>query len=173
MILFLSSLYTIMNIQNMGLIAMAIGAASVIYFMCTLVRQFSVGRWSRAQGEVLESRVDDSRSSCEPYVKYRYSVDGRSYQSDRFRPVQYRHDIQNIGAVKKMIAPFHVGKIVDVYYDPKNPADAVLKKRDSIFVNIFWVIFAGIFIFAGWEMMSQPASPQKTSPAQSKAPGNR
>lgn len=152
-----------MNIQNLGFVALIVGVASAIYFAWTLLRQFSVSRWPSAQGKVLESRVDNSASSCAPYVKYQYSVGGRSYQSDQFRPVKYRHNIRNLTNVEKMVEPFYVGKTVAVYYDPKNPADAVLQKRDSIFGNVFWVIFAGIFISAGWGMIHSAASREKAS----------
>jgi hypothetical protein len=146
--------------QIAGILAFFIGVAAVAYFLWTVLRQLAVSQWPKVHGVVVESYVKNTKSSCEPFVRFEYTVDDQTYCNDRFRPLSYQYDVQNIRQVEKMIAPFPVGSDVLVYFDPANPGDGVLQRRDAV-VTVFWLVFAGIFLAAGWGLMTGDSTKSK------------
>lgn len=91
--------------------------------------------WERTTGTVLFSTVETRRSrsgrsgystAYYPKVVYEYHVSGQRYQSDRL-------NLGEIGLgfykrVEAKVAEYPPGKMIDVYYDPDNPAQAVLER---------------------------------------------
>lgn len=139
-----------MSNQTFGFISIAVGIGVALYFVWGLKRQLATNRWIIATGKVLESKILDHGSSLEPYVKYSYVVRGQTYIADRMSPNKYVYDQPaSKSSLNRMIAPYQVGKTIKVYFDPNSPQDAVLKKSDSILVNIILVVVSGIFIFVG------------------------
>ncbi|MFW5733361.1 MAG: DUF3592 domain-containing protein [Planctomycetota bacterium] len=96
------------------------------------------------QGQVLRSHVreihDSSDVDYEPFVEYRYTVDGKTYTSHRI-------DFGDGGAISnrhavRQIRPYPRGVTVTAFYDPDDPASAVLETRFPTFYYIasIWVI---------------------------------
>lgn len=96
-----------------------------------------------------------------PRIHYQYEVNGNTYQSTKFSYIgptySGREDVQRI------VDRYLVGSRQTAYYDPGNPAEAVLHKSVTT-VNLssgyFWVptvmIVAGLFCtFAGWRGWEQ------------------
>ncbi|GEM_PF-6658156 len=93
----------------------------------------------------------------QPRIQYEYTVSGDTYQSTRFSYLgpasQSQEDVQRI------IDRYPPGSRQSAYYNPGNPAEAVLHKgKTSIDLKsgYFWVPFilvaAGLFvIFVGWK----------------------
>ncbi len=145
-----------MNNQIFGFIAIGVGIGIGIYFVRALKRQFATQKWIAARGQVLESRIKDNVSSLELYVKYTYVVRGQTYISDRISPSKYVYDKPaSEWSLKRMIAPYQVGKPTKVYFNPENPQESVLKKNDSILANIIILAVSLIFIFVGFGLMTQ------------------
>lgn len=144
-----------MNNQIFGIISIAVGIIVGIYFLWTLKRQFATLKWIATSGKVLESRIIYNQSSYEPYVKYCYVVRGTTYVCDYITPNKSTFEQATESTLNKMIAPYPVGNPVEVYFNPQNPREAVLKKNDSIFGSIIFVVVSGIFIVAGFALMSQ------------------
>lgn len=88
--------------------------------------------WKMTFGEIVESGarvVRQKRNSATyvPHVVYTYEVSGQDYRSNRVHfgfepPASIRSWVEAVAA------PYPVGKRVNVYYDPKNPAESVLEK---------------------------------------------
>jgi hypothetical protein len=143
-----------MNNQFFGFISIAVGIGVGVYFVWAMKRQIATKNWIASRGQVLESRILDHGSSLEPYVKYNYVVRGQTYISDRMAPNKYVFDQPaSKSSLNRMIAPYTVGKMVKVYFDPNNPQDAVMKKSDSILVNIILAVVSLIFIFVGFGLV--------------------
>ena len=143
-----------MNNQIFGFISIAVGIGVGIYFVWSIKRQVSAGKWIAATGNVLESRVLDHGSSLEPYVKYSYVVRGQTYVADKISPnPRVYSQPASESSLNRMIAPYTVGKTTKVYFDPNNLQNAVLKKNDSILANIIILAVSIIFIVAGLGLM--------------------
>lgn len=101
-----------------------------------------------ATGEVLESRVFTEEPSIWtraadvdilPLIRYRYTVDGRAYESSRFAFQDFelwRDECERI------VADHPPGSTVQVRYHPDNPGLAAISPRDAQ-LNIVIVIFCG------------------------------
>ncbi|MFQ3621876.1 MAG: DUF3592 domain-containing protein [Spirochaetales bacterium] len=104
--------------------------------------------WSACEGKVVVSEVTRTyRRLYNPqiystHIVYEYAVDGVKYQSSRrvFGPA-----ISTGKSTQEKIAEkYPVGKIVTVYYEPKDPRNAVLERG----IHFDYLLFLGIgFVF--------------------------
>jgi hypothetical protein len=109
-----------------GAIAFAIGL--VVY-----VTQFRLGlhadaskKWPTASGTVTASALEPLPQNKRRYraaVEYRYRVDGKEYQANR---VFWGGNEGRQNHMTSVVAAYPVGGRVQVRYDPRNPAEAVL-----------------------------------------------
>jgi hypothetical protein len=148
-----------MTDQTAGIISIVVGIVVGIgvgiYFLWTLKRQLATRKWPAVSGKVLESSILEDSDSFELYVKYNYTVGGKTYISERIAPNKYTYENPAASTLKQMIAPYPAGKTVIVYFDPQNPQNALLKNHDSMWVNIFFALFSLGFIVGGFGLMSQ------------------
>jgi hypothetical protein len=104
---------------------MGIGAVLSWISYQNLTTAKSSDKWIQSQFVV--SKVDykrtsrDRRTSNAPVVTYRYEVNGKSFQSD-VRSFGYESTADEI------FRDYPEGKVVKVYYNPDNPAEATLIK---------------------------------------------
>ena len=141
----------IFNDQTAGIICLSVGGAIGAFFIWTIFRRSSINKWSVTYGTVLDSRLNQTADSFEPYVKYSYEVGGKNYTNDRFYAVNYLSEDEKYS--EKLIAPYSAGKSVPVYFNPQNPSDAVLEKRSTLFIDILWMVVTMCFIFVGVEFL--------------------
>lgn len=88
--------------------------------------------WKMTFGKIVESGLRTLKQRRKggtyvPNVVYEYEVGGQDYRNNRinfgiYGPTSVR------SWVEEAAAQYPVGKRVNVYYDPKNPADSVLEK---------------------------------------------
>lgn len=110
-------------------------------------RRASIAKtWPQTVGQVLASGVESRRSSRSTayYLKvvYTYQVNGQQLTSDRVTlgaPI----GLGNYRAMEKRAAAYPPGNSVMVYYNPDNPAEAVLETSapsGTIFIIIAIII---------------------------------
>jgi hypothetical protein len=119
-------------------------------------------RWPVTPGRIVASGVDTFLARREPGDRYRrkmhkssilytYEVNGREYLGDRIRLGVVTS--ANVAALpRRLAAKYPVGKEVTVYYDPRNPTEAVLQPH-TYWQYFIWVIAAGMFVLA-WSVGS-------------------
>lgn len=99
--------------------------------------------WPGVKGQVVEV-VSHDYAMARPHVRfhclYRYEVEGKSYLSMQITPGS--HEGEEARELKS-------GQTVDVYYNPDNPADAVLSRvshPDSFGATLIVVIAISMLI---------------------------
>jgi len=115
-------------------------------------------RFRSTTGTVLASKVrkhpgdSDSGPTYEPLVKYRYTVDGKTYTSMRY--AYGMGSSSDTGYARSVVADYPKGKEVTVYYDPDKPSEAVLHLKVHgmhyfllLFTQPFIVVGLGLIIF--------------------------
>jgi len=136
-----------------GFIFAFIGVIFLVIMFTTRKKAEAAKSWPTAQGTVLSSELsihqdydsDDhsSSTSYQPVVQYSYSVMGNQYTGSKiaFGANQFdRNTAQN------MVNRYIAGNPVSVYYDPNDPAKAVLETQaagSKVFM-IVGIIFAVI-----------------------------
>ena len=97
--------------------------------------------WPSAQGTVSVSEKIRTSNGKNMRFEYRYSVNGSSYRSSR---VNYSQDLQVSFAFDPWAAVnrYPTGSTVAVYYDPRNPRDALLEP--GVAPAIKWALAAGV-----------------------------
>jgi hypothetical protein len=147
---------------------LAIGIIVIVLFILNIVfltiiffmrrRMATVSQWPAAMGNVIMSTVE-RRSSEDgytdyPVVQYSYQVGGQAYQSYKLAPGP---EMGGTGA-RKVIAKYPAGAQVMVFYDPRNPAEAVLERKAPaqwlmwLILAIFDVTLCGVIPILWWTM---------------------
>ncbi|MBK9749222.1 MAG: DUF3592 domain-containing protein [Chloroflexi bacterium] len=116
--------------------------------------------WPATQGRVLMSYVDRRRSrsgsgtttAFYPVVVYEYMVNGRRLQGNR---VRFGADWGTswTGPAQKIVDQYPTGALIEVFYDPERPEEAVLLRTASTSNRIFgcvavFIIVTVLFSFA-------------------------
>ncbi len=88
-------------------------------------------RWPRTEGEILESWVESKEDSegdlsYRPVIRYRYQVADQSFEGDLVS-VGARNLYGSFGWAQGAVDRYSEGDSVDVYFDPQEPAQAVLE----------------------------------------------
>ena len=101
---------------------------SIIFFMRR--KMAAVSQWPSTMGTVnssyLERRASSEGGSTNyPVVQYAYQVSGQAYQSAKLAPGP---EVGGTGA-GKIVERYPAGAQVMVFYNPQNPADAVLERK--------------------------------------------
>jgi len=147
---------------------LAIGIIVIVLFILNIVfltiiffmrrRMATVSQWPATMGNVIMSTVE-RRSSEDgytdyPVVQYSYQVGGQAYQSYKLAPGP---EMGGTGA-RKVIAKYPAGAQVMVFYDPRNPAEAVLERKAPaqwlmwLILAIFDVTLCGVIPILWWTM---------------------
>ncbi len=127
---------------------------------CHVTRKYqrkadATAHWKSTKGTIVSSYVKEPprRSSSPnrasrvhvPRVTYTYTVKGRKYESS----LATIGHVQGRGPSKKFVARFPKGKEATVYYDPKDPSQAVLVRgmggRNPFFWGVPFVVLMGLF----------------------------
>jgi hypothetical protein len=115
---------------------------AIIFF--TRRKMAAVQGWPSTMGTVpmstLEWRRSGNRGSAAyPVVQYSYQVNGMMYQGQKIAPGM---EAGGTGA-GKVVERYPAGAQVMVFYDPNNPADAVLERKAPA-QWILWLVLAVI-----------------------------
>jgi hypothetical protein len=131
-------------------ITLLIGAIGVVLLVAGFVMARTPGKsshWPTTTGQILASTINYRRRSGSghspyPLVMYVYQVEGQTYQSQRI----YFGGVVGGSVMTGVIKKYPVGAQVPVYYDPQNPADAVLERSIPMakFLGLIGVILMGV-----------------------------
>ncbi|MEO8316667.1 MAG: DUF3592 domain-containing protein [Pseudomonadota bacterium] len=107
--------------------------------------------WPSVTGQVIESRIDDAHlETTNPILRYRYEVGGKAH-------VGFRVSFSGYGvsraAMDQLIKPYAKGSTVRVYYNPQDPASAVLNntaRSDWKYWFTFGVCFLSLAVYLVW-----------------------
>ena len=129
----------------------------IIFFMRR--KMAAVSQWPSTMGSVLSSRIEQ-RSSSEggytdyPVVQYSYQVGGQTFQTIKLAPGP---EVGGTGA-RKVVARYPAGAQVMVFYNPQNPAEAVLERKAPaqwimwLILVIFDCVLCGVIPIIWWTM---------------------
>jgi hypothetical protein len=116
-----------------GLLLVFAGAVGVGGLEVAKRRIAQTAQWPSVTGRIIKSQVatgavKNGRTliiSDHADTIYTFTVNGKSYRGESRRVVPMLH-FNTEGSPEEVVAKYAVGKSVTVYYDPNNPADALL-----------------------------------------------
>jgi len=104
------------------------GLACVLAFWLQYMNR-KAASWPAADGVIIKSELEDSDGESSVRITYRYTVNGRNFESSQFSFTAVANDLP---AKKRRVAQYPVGQHAQVYYDPQKPTTAVLERGDSL-----------------------------------------
>ena len=132
---------------------MVIGAAAVVAGISLFVASGKARGWPVVSGQIVERTVGPSTTTgasrpgryFEPRVTYDYTVDGKTYHGHRITMTTNAYDEDKARRVANELPD-----TVEVHYNPRDPADAVLEPS-SIGMSLALLIggVIGLVIGAG------------------------
>jgi hypothetical protein len=143
----------ILGASLFSLVFVAIGAGVLYYARSVSQKMQQSLSWPSTRGEIAHSAVlretQNSSSSNAPTYKadvaYRYQVQGRDYSSEQVSLADYS---STTGRAQSIVNRYPHGAPVTVYYNPTNPAEAVLERDASSGLNLLY-LFGGLFALGG------------------------
>lgn len=132
-----SMLSVAISVGALSLIFAALGVWLILLYQRNKQKAEQSVNWPTTSGRVIESRISEHKSQDEdgyttytyaPVVRFEYQVDGVTHTSDRMA-VGSKIAISNRKKVEQQIAGYPEGKLIKVYYNPQNPAEAILETR--------------------------------------------
>jgi hypothetical protein len=166
--------------EPVGTVLFALFWSALVGFFCAVIGigawlQMLSASWPRVPGIMTASEVSGRKRNSWK-LEYAYTVAGQNYKCDKFAidpmPVQGEAEVQ------RHVAAYPVGAAIEVAYNPRNPADAVLRpglRGCTLWVSLFLTPFVivGVGMWAGLvrRLRSRPAF-NPTDPRQVAATGS-
>jgi hypothetical protein len=106
--------------------------------------------WPIAMGTIEQAAVQRAPSSDGDnmyrlaILRYTYTVGGRDYESDQYAFGGTAHTHLSRRAARRIVKRYPVGTVVTVYYNPNDPADAVLEHRAYFSAAGLAIVFTGV-----------------------------
>lgn len=121
-----------------------------------LFRQHFAESFPHVQGTVLSSVVAKSYGSkgriyYHPRISYRYSANGMEYIGNRYR---YDGHPTDSAAAWAIVSSHPPGSEVDVYYNPRDPADALLSPGVDVSDMGLFLFLTAMFLFPMWAVLN-------------------
>jgi Protein of unknown function (DUF3592) len=123
------------------------------FFIKSLIPQIESRSYPSTTGWIISSKVREMGGPDAPCYgvsfKYRYQVNGHSYEETRFR---YAYYAGSLSWARNLAASHPAGSQIQVFYNPQNPADSLLSAGINAEDIIFSLFFTSvtIFIFYLW-----------------------
>jgi hypothetical protein len=132
-------------------------------------RQAQAVSYPTVEGEITRSGVtthhdSDGGTTYGADIEYTFRLHGVAYTSDRYRFGQMSSSDRSMAA--DVVSAHPVGSTVAVFYDPDDPADAILRPgiegRDlmlALFLTPFNVVMVGLWFWLGsavWRRITNP-----------------
>jgi hypothetical protein len=139
-----------MKVWEHPLAMVGIGVVLLVFGAYTRVQSLRSRSWPVVAGVITESRVLSSRNSSgqwshSPRIRYRYAVDGKTYNGDT---ISYAKGLFDGASVK--VSRYPQGSVVGIHYNPKDPASAVLDPGTGPTPALALLAGVGCFGYAFW-----------------------
>jgi hypothetical protein len=134
-----------------SLVFLVLGAAVTWYGWGELRKARESVNWPTAPGKVLSSEVVDAgedNMQFDAAITYAYRVEGETRRNDQVALGQWA--TSDVKPVRRLVREFPEGASITVYYNPDDPAEAVLKTGptfQSWMIPVMGVVF---FFFGGF-----------------------
>ena len=127
------SLTPTQHLNAIGILLLIVGVAGFGGLQVGKARIQAVAQWPSVSGQMVKSEVSTSAvkagrvTTIQPIAvtRYSYSVEGKTYEAEFRRVVPMLHRKPE-GTPEEIVARYPVGRNVEVYYNPRDPRDAVL-----------------------------------------------
>ncbi len=113
-----------------------------------IVRQIRANSYPHVAGEITKSEVERKGGHWDLHFRYIYRIDGIEYDASTYRFLRAWSN-EKAERIVKSLPP---GQIVDVYYDPRRPGDALLQPGligSDLFSAMATIPFAAV-MYIGW-----------------------
>ncbi len=132
-----------------GILLLLIGIPLLIGAVVNLVHATASTSWPAVAGvvdrsEVVETSGRRGKRSYKAEINYSYTVDGRRHRGNKLTFLE--SSWSSPARAAQVQAQYPVGAVVDVYYDPQNPARTVLEP--GVNINDWAVLVAGLVCLA-------------------------
>lgn len=154
----------------LGLVFLAIGLVVPYFtFVRPLQRQHAARQWTPVEAVVTKSMVKshrgDDSTTYSVYIAYRYTLDGRTYEGDRYTFLS--GSSSGYEGKAAVVRQHPSGSKLTVYANPADPLDSVVRRDmgPALFLGLIPVVFAvvgAIFLVAlrRGTLASSPSFPQ-------------
>ncbi len=151
-------------------IPLVFGLVLIVFGIKFVLQAQSTKYWQQTQAIITQVNLVETTSSTSTTtskqksiavsVVYRYQVNGKKYQSDKYRYGEgktIKSRLKNRTQAQQFLAhsPYQKGREIKVYYNPNNPQQAVIKTGPSFWTYtplIFGLFISSVFAVILWRI---------------------
>ena len=143
------TIYLTEGVQNAPMVVAlsAMGCVALLFGLALFRHGSAARRWPRVSGRITRSEVDEFRGRIgddtalttlyRPMISFAYEYNGVKYSGDHAAQAG-KVTSNSASFAKKAVATYPSGKIIEVYVNPANPSEAMLKPG----TGASWFVFA-------------------------------
>jgi Protein of unknown function (DUF3592) len=142
-----------------GLVLMA-GSATLL--VKTHLRAVEARGWPRAQGRIIESRVETiqpqdvgTAGDFRPHVRYDYDVHGHVFHGQTIWLDDANRSFDSSNVAARELVFLEEGSEAEVIYNPADPHEAALVVEEHAWPKIFLFLFGALLVRLGWRRRRQ------------------
>ena len=123
-----------------------------IYLVSLILEGMETKEWPEITGVVISSkgqRIDHDKERYILEIEYEYTVDGKSYSSQR---VSSSNKMLTMSEKDELLEKYKPQSEVNVYYDPDNPRDSYLINGLDKGILILFIVCIGLVLFSGFNL---------------------
>lgn len=138
-----------------GLFFAVIGSLFVAGAVSSLRDAKAMQEWTKASCTISSSQMEDDSDGFRLAVVYNYTVNGINYTAQRYSQNKF-YTAESVVEIDQMQKRLSSGQTVDCYYNPANPAEAVLKipsVKGAVYAvgfTLFFPSFGILFAILPW-----------------------
>lgn len=101
--------------------------------------------------------VSGTEGDSKPAITYEYTVGGRTYTSSNVLPGPGE---SSAGDAHQIVDNHPEGKQVTAYYNPENPSESFLVKKQDLFIPAMMIVLGGLVALVfGWTLVDRFRGP--------------
>jgi len=130
----LTAILVAIPLENGAFLLVLLAGFGLLFVGLTNLRKSTASwDWDRVPGQVLHSRIEklfdhvEGEQVSRIHISYSYTLDGRTYKSNRFRLQRSDENVRSFLEAKSFNEKFAAGSTVEVFMNPLHPTDSVLE----------------------------------------------
>ena len=133
-----------------------IGLGLFAYAGRIIAKRREKASWPQTTGEVLSSRIElgnKNRHNIVPDIRYKYKVNLVEYESTKISSALVDNQYVSAAQLEALREKYAVGKPVTVFYNPDDPAEAVLDTTAYIGDLVIFFVIGIMVLLCGFSML--------------------
>lgn len=124
------------------------GVMFLVVFIHPVVNFIGASDWPKSEGTIIQSELDQNGSGLFYHINisFEYRVGKQVYKGNRINYGIAANAFIFERFARIVVERYPIGKTVEVYYNPSDPADEIVERAPMGGFSVFWIVLAVSFL---------------------------